>query len=363
MSSSIGNILKVTIFGESHNTGIGMVIDGLPAGTIIYKNKIEQALKNRKVNNELSTSRQEQDEVIFISGVLDNKTTGSPLAFIIKNSDVDSSGYEKGIIRPSHSDLTEYLKYNGFNDYRGGGFTSGRLTASIIVLGTICGEILPKHGVKVLSHIKSLHGIEDKKFSNFEQDKKTLEGAEYPVIDAEIRAKMINEIEQARKQGDSVGGELETIIINTPIGLGEPYFDSVESYISKAIFSIGGVKGISFGDASIFKNGLGSEANDQLRINKDKIEFLSNHAGGVNGGISNGEPIVFTTLVKPTPSISKVQKTINVETKENIDLEIKGRHDPCILHRVLPVVDALTSFVLVDLMMLKESKNIWLSTL
>ncbi len=363
MSSSIGNILKITIFGESHNTAIGMVIDGLPAGTYIDNAKIDEALKNRKTNDCLSTSRNELDEVVFLSGVLDNKTTGSPLSFLINNTDVASSSYEKGVIRPSHSDLTEYLKYNGFNDYRGGGFSSGRITASIIVLGAICGEILANHGIKVKSHIKSMHGIEDKKFTDFNNDFKSLESANYPVIDDKARELMIKEIEHARNEKDSIGGEIETVVLNAPIGLGEPYFDSIESYLAKAIFSIGGVKGVSFGDTDLFKNGFASEANDQLRIRDNKIEFLSNHAGGINGGITNGQPILFTTVVKPTPSIGKPQKSINLETKENIDLEIKGRHDPCLLHRVLPVIDALTKFVLVDLMMLKESKYVWLSML
>lgn len=361
MSSSIGKILRVTIFGESHGKAVGMTVDGLPAGIEIPYERIQNDLANRKTKDFLSTSRNEPDEIEFLSGVFEDKTTGTPLTFILPNKDVDSSSYKKGEIRPSHADLVNYLKSSGNNDYRGGGFSSGRITASIIVLGAICKEILAKRGIKVVSHIKSIHGVKDRKFKDIFEDAKALENDVFPVLDKVAKDTMIKEIEFARIKEDSVGGSIETIILNSPVGLGEPYFDSFESYISQLVFSVGGVKGITFGDTKLFKKGYGSEANDQLRFNGETIEYLSNHNGGVNGGLTNGQPIVFSTIVKPTPSIGCKQASINVLDKENIDLNIKGRHDPCIVHRVRPVIDALAAYAMVDLMMLEESKNIWVA--
>lgn len=363
MSSNIGNILKITIFGESHGESIGMTIDGLPAGIDIPNEAIKRDLANRKTNDNLSTSRNEIDEIKFLSGVFENKTTGTPLTFILPNTDVNSSVYKKGEIRPSHADLVNYLKSNGYNDYRGGGFSSGRITASIIVLGAICKEILQKRGIKVLSHIKSIHGVKDRKFDYSENDIKSIENNQFPVLDEAVKEIMKKEIEFARIKEDSVGGSIETIILNSPIGLGEPYFDSFESYISQLVFSVGGVKGINFGDVENFEKEYGSEVNDQLEYSEGKIKYLSNHNGGINGGLTNGEPIVFTTIVKPTPSIGAKQASINVIDKENVELNIKGRHDPCIVHRVRPVIDALAAYALVDLMMVKESKNIWVNLL
>lgn len=360
MSSSIGNILKVTIFGESHGPAIGMTIDGLPAGIEIPNEQIQADLANRKTNDFCSTKRTENDVVNFISGVFNNKTTGTPLTFLLPNKDVDSSSYVEGAIRPSHSDLVNYLKTNGNNDFRGGGFSSGRVTASIIVLGAICKEILRKNGIKVGSHIKSIHGVEDRKFADLNEDLAALENTSFPVLDEKAKNTMIEEIKFASVKEDSIGGSVETAIINLPIGLGEPFFDSVESYLSHLIFSIGGVKGIYFGDEKEFINCYGSEVNDQLEIKGEKINYLSNHSSGINGGLTNGQPVIFTTIIKPTPSIGLKQASINLKTKENIELEIKGRHDPCIVHRVRPVIDALTAYAVVDLLMLKESKNIWL---
>ena len=361
MSSSIGNILKITIFGESHGEAIGMTIDGLPAGICIPFDAIQNDLAKRKTKDFLSTSRNEPDEVKFLSGVFENRTTGTPLTFILPNKDVDSSAYKKGEIRPSHADLVNYLKSNGNNDYRGGGFSSGRITASIIVLGAICKEILAKRGIKVLSRIKSIHGVKDRKFVNCKEDIETLENDIFPVLEKATKETMIKEIEFARIKEDSIGGSVETIILNSPIGLGEPYFDSFESYISQLIFSIGGVKGINFGDADLFEKEYGSKVNDQLRIEDGNITYLSNHNGGINGGLTNGQPLVFTSVIKPTPSIGLKQASIDVLNKENIDLNIKGRHDPCIVHRVRPVINALAAYAMVDLLMVKESKNIWVN--
>ncbi len=360
MSSNIGNILKVSIFGESHAKAIGMTIDGLPAGIKIDNKYIKEELAKRKPRGDISTSRVEDDEVIFLSGVFNGFTTGSPLAFIIENKDVNSSDYIEGQIRPSHADLTNYLKYSGYNDYRGGGFTSGRITASIVVLGAICKSILKDHDIKIGTHISNIHGINDKGFDmgNLENDIDLLNSKYFAVLDEQSEMEMLEEISNTGDNGDSVGGELESVILGVPIGLGEPYFDSLESTISHLLFSIGGVKGVLFGDGYDFVNKFGSEVKDELEYVDNKIVYLANHNGGINGGISNGEPIIIKTIVKPTPSIALNQSSINVEAKENINLELSGRFDPCIVHRVRAVVDSLLAFSIVDMLMLKESKNI-----
>jgi len=361
MPSSIGNALKITIFGESHGPAIGMTIDGLPAGVKIPHERIQNALKNRKTNDSLSTRRNEKNEVIYLSGVFEDHTTGTPLTFIIENKDVDSSKYQKGVIRPGHADLVNYLSTNGNNDYRGAGFSSGRITTTIIVLGEICGEILAKTGILYASRLVNVHGIiDDSKLTN-KAEIEALRNNPFPVLSDKAKEAMMNEIKAAQANEDSVGGEVLTEIRNAPIGLGNPFFDSFESYISQLVFSIGGVKGINFGDCNAFVNKFGSETNDQIRYDGCRIKYLSNHAGGINGGLTNGNTIYFTTIVKPTSSIGKRQHTVNVETKENLNIEISGRHDPCIVHRVAKVIDALVAYALLDLLMAKESKNIWFS--
>ena len=360
MSSTIGNILKATIFGESHAKAIGLTIDGLPAGIKIDEKAIKEDLSKRNPKDEFSTPRHEDDEVDFLCGVFNGFTTGSPLTFIIKNNDVDSSKYQKGQIRPSHADYVNYEKFNGFNDYRGGGFSSGRITASLVVLGSICKQILSKKDIQIGTHIKVIHNVRDREFNfdNIEEEINNLNSSLFPVLDGVSKTNMQEEIRKARDSKDSVGGALESVIINAPIGLGEPYFDSLESTISKLLFSIGGVKGVLFGEGCRFTSKLGSEVKDELRIEDGKVRHLSNNNGGINGGISNGQPIIVKTIVKPTPSIGLKQKSINLENNENIDLSISGRHDPCIVQRIRAVVDALLAYSMVDMLMLKESKNI-----
>ena len=361
MASSYGNILKITIFGESHSKAIGLTIDGLPSGIKIDEEAIKMDLAKRNPNDGTSTERREPDEVIFLCGVFNGFTTGSPLTFIIENKDVDSSKYTKGEIRPSHADLTNYIKYNGYNDYRGGGFSSGRITASLVVLGTICKQILSNKGIKMGTHIHALHLLNDREFDfdNLEKDIDALNKAAFPALSKAKREEMIAEIKRAKRIRDSIGGMLETAIINVPIGLGEPYFDSLESSIAHLLFSIGGVKGVQFGDGWKFARLLGSEVKDEIKYTPEgKLEILANHNGGINGGISNGAPIIVQTVIKPTPSIPQKQQSVNLENKENIDLSISGRHDSCIVHRVRIVMEALIAYAIVDMLMLKESKNI-----
>lgn len=362
MSSTFGNILKITLFGESHAKAIGLTIDGLPAGIEIDKEGIEKDLVKRNPKNAFTTTRHEPDEVNFLCGVLDGKTTGAPVTFIIENKDVDDSDYTKGVIRPGHSDYTNYLKYGGFNDYRGGGFSSGRNTAPLVVMGSICKQLLAKRNIKMGSHLHCIYDVAD---AEFDEDPKELEVQIdklnkdlFPVISETKQEQMKAAIERAKRNKDSVGGTLETAIINVPAGLGEPYFDSFESIVAHLLFSVPGVKAIQFGDGWKFARRLGSEVKDEIKYDKDgNVIFLANHNGGINGGITNGNTILLQTIIKAPSSIGQSQRSINIETKENIDLSIKGRHDPCILPRARVVIESLLAFALVDMLMLKESKK------
>lgn len=355
MSSMFGQNVKISLFGESHSSCVGLTIDSLPAGIDIDKEYLERELKLRKKENEFSTSRNEKDEIIFLSGVFNDKTTGGPLTFILKNSDQHSCDYVQGIIRPSHADLTSYIKYNGFNDYRGGGMFSGRLTAPLIILGALIKQILKEKNIKVYSHVASIGDIEDQKFdiNVLEEQLKNIEKSSLSVIDYQQELKMLDLLKFCKDYKDSIGGKVETIILNLPIGVGEPFFDGLESYISHLIFSIGGVKGIIFGNEEVDKM-LASEYNDQIVYNNNQYQFLSNNNGGINGGISNGNLVVFSTFIKPTPSIGKKQKSINVLTKENIDIELQGRFDVCIVHRVKEVIQALTYYAIYDLLLFQR---------
>ena len=358
MSSVIGNVLKVSLFGESHGKCVGLTINNFPSGIKIPFDSIKEDLLKRKSKIEISTPRKEDDEVIFLSGVFEGYTTGAPITFILENKNFKSSDYIKGVIRPSHADLVGCQKYNGFNDYRGGGHFSGRLTAAIVVLGSLCIALLSKYNILIATHIAQIGDIVDDSLSgelllnrdNFNQDS-------FPVINEEVKEKMLSIIKCAKVDKDSIGGKLETVVLNLPKGVGQPYFMGLDAYVSSLLFSLGGVKGVFFGDENCFRK-RGSQYNDQLEINEGNINYITNNAGGVLGGISTGEPFIIHTSIKPTPSIEKKQKSINLSTYENIDLEISGRHDPCIVHRLIMPVEALVAFAIVDLMMLDKA-NRW----
>lgn len=352
MSDCLGNKLKLTIFGESHGEYVGASISGLPSGIKIDEDLILQELEKRKANDSLSTSRQEEDNYKIISGVYKGYTTGTCLSVLIPNTKQHSSDYEK-VFRPGHADFTGYNKYKGFNDPRGGGHFSGRLTAPLVVIGAIIKSYLLTKNIYVVSRIKKIHNVEDNSSFKDVHQLLDLDNKIFPVLDQNKIGLMKDEISLARDDLDSVGGIIETYIINMPIGVGEPFFDSIESCLSHAIFSIPAVKGIEFGEGFNFSNMMGSSANDQMRVIDDKVNFLSNHNGGINGGISNGEIIDFKTVIKPTPSIYKKQASVSYEPLENISLEIKGRHDPCIVRRALPVINALSAFTILDLLLLK----------
>lgn len=348
MKNTFGQYVSVTLFGESHGECIGAVLDGLPAGYEINDELIKKRLYQRRPSGEISTSRAETDEFDIASGVFGGKTTGAPLCIIIKNSDVSSTDYEKnhGIARPSHADLTAHIKYSGFEDYRGGGHLSGRITAALVAAGSICEGILKEKNIFTETHILSCGGVSDRKFSDVENDMKILSGKDFPVLSDDIGDKMKAAILAAKRDGDSVGGVTETAVLGLPAGVGDPLFDSLESVISHIMFAIPAVKGVQFGAGFDFASMRGSDANDDLFLRDGKIATDTNNSGGINGGISNGMPIIFSCAVRPTPSIAKEQRTVDFLNNKETVISCAGRHDPSILPRICPVITAATSIAL-----------------
>lgn len=353
MKNTFGNNLSVTVFGESHGPAIGAVLDGLSAGVKIDEELIKEYLSRRRPSGKTDTPRVEKDEYKIISGVFNGYSTGAPITVIVPNENVKSGDYEKTALlaRPSHADYTAFVKYDGFNDYRGGGHFSGRITAALVAVGAIVIGALESVGVKIKSHVYKCGGATDARFSDLEKDFLALENAkDFPVIDLNAREKMTDAIYNARESGDSVGGAIETAIIGLPAGVGDPWFDSVESMLSHALFSLGGIKGVEFGAGFKFADMRGSVANDPFASENGKIFTVTNNNGGVNGGITNGMPVIFTCAVKPTPSIAKTQKTVNLDTGENAEISVKGRHDPAIVRRICPVIECVTAIVTGDLL-------------
>lgn len=355
MSSNWGTNIELSIFGESHGEAIGIVIGHLPAGIELDMEEIQKNMKRRAPGqNKMSTARQEKDQVHIMSGVIDHTTTGAPLCAMIYNSDQHSKDYSllKECMRPGHSDYPAYVKYHGQNDVRGGGHFSGRLTAPIVFAGSIAKQILKQKGIVIGAHILSIKDVYDDCFDvnvNEEMIEKMLMN-QYPTIRPHVFEKMKNVIEEARLNQDSVGGIVECAILNVPAGIGSPFFDSIESHLSPLLFSIPAVKSVSFGLGEDITLMYGHEANDAYYYDGDQVKTKTNHNGGITGGISNGMPITFKVGIKPTPSISLKQQTINVKTKENTELEIKGRHDPCIVPRAVVVVESMAALGLLDMM-------------
>lgn len=357
MSSVLGNKLKLSVFGESHGAGIGCVIDGLPCGIKLDFDKIEKDMKRRAPGNDKSaTPRKESDTPHIISGVLDGVTTGAPLCMMIENTNTQSKDYGniKNIPRPSHSDYPAFVKYDGFNDIRGGGHFSGRLTAPIVFAGSIAKQILEQKGIKVGAHICRVGNICDDLFDKNDISFELLDSfsnTTFPTIDKDKVEMMREEIEKARLDTDSVGGAIECGVVGMPVGVGGNIFDTVESRISSAIFGVPAVKGIEFGLGFDFAKTNASKVNDEYRVENGKIKLMSNNNGGVVGGMTTGAPIVFRTVIKPTPSIAKPQNSVDLDKMENETLVIKGRHDPCIVPRAIPVIECITAFVILDLML------------
>lgn len=356
MAATYKNHIELTIFGESHGKTIGIVIGNLPSGIHIDEQEIAKDMKRRAPGqNLMSTARKEADRVEIISGLQDGITTGAPLTGIIYNRDQHSKDYSllKSYMRPGHSDYPAYVKYHGHNDVRGGGHFSGRITAPIVFAGNIAKQILKQKGIRVGAHILSIGSIQDKKFDmNINDDiLDALLEKPYPTLDNGVFSKMEETILQARRDLNSVGGKVECVALHVPAGIGEPFFDSLESHLSSLMFSIPAVKSVSFGDGDVIDTMYGDEANDEYYYDEQGIvKTMTNHNGGITGGISNGMPITVTVSFKPTPSIAKKQNTINVETKENVELEIKGRHDPCIVQRAVVVVEAMMALGILDMM-------------
>ena len=359
MKNSFGTNISLTLFGESHGPYIGMTLDGLPAGFKIDIKQIQKDLDLRKPKNNLSTPRKEADDFQIISGYFNDYTTGTPLTVCIPNQNIHSANYSPNELRPSHADFTAFEKYHGFQDYRGGGHFSGRLTACLVVAGSICRQILKEQGIVIGSHIERIHHIVDDSFSeHIESEILQMNESDFAVLNPQAKEAMQEAILAASKNEDSVGGIIETAILHVPTGVGEPFFDSIESILSHLLFSIPAVKGVSFGDGFSIAEKYGSQANDAFVCVDEKIYTQTNHNGGINGGISNGMPIVIHTAIKPTPSIKKRQATVHYETKEAIDLKIQGRHDPCIVHRARIVVDSVIAFGLLDLLMSRKANQL-----
>ncbi len=364
MGSIIGEQIKISLFGESHGEYIGATIDGLPSGIKIDFDFLYSQMEKRKSIDNISTLRREKDDVKIISGLFRGYTTGTPLTILIKNDFFDDSEYErlKNIARPGQVDYVSELKYHGYQDYRGGGHFSGRLTAPLVAIGSIALAILKNKGIIIGTYIHTLHNIKDKIISNILLDEVNKWNNEiFPTIDNDIKNKMLKEIELAKENNDSVGGITETIVMinNKNIILGEPYFNSLESKISNYLFSIGGIKGIEFGLGFEFAKYFGSEIKDEWEIKNKEIHSIHNYNGGINGGISNLEPIVFRCVFKPTSSIKKPQKSVNFKLKEEIEFTLNGFHDPAIIHRAIVVINSLTALALIDLMAFRYG-NEWL---
>ena len=362
MSGTWGNNIKISIFGESHGKAIGINIDGLKAGILLDLDYIRKEMQRRAPgNNEFSTPRKEGDEYEILSGCFEGRTTGTPLCAMIFNTDKKSGDYAKlkNIMRPSHGDYTGYVKYTGLNDYRGGGHFSGRLTAPLVFAGAICKQLLESRGITVGSHIKSIGEVQDELFNPVSVEASTLKvlgSKAFPILNAKSEALMKEVIARAREQKDSVGGVIEAAVLGIEPGIGEPFFDSVESTLAHLIFSIPGVKGLEFGAGFDISRMHGSKANDEYYMDGEKVKTYSNNNGGILGGITNGMPLIFRTAFKPTPSIGKLQRTIDIEKKENVEIEVQGRHDPCIVLRAIPVVEAVAAIALLDLLMQSERK-------
>lgn len=356
MSSVICNRIKVSVFGESHGEAIGCVIDGLPAGIALDMDRIYKEMARRAPGRDkTSTPRLEKDIPHILSGVMNNITTGAPLAMVIQNSNTKSGDYSNllSVPRPSHSDYPAYVKYAGCNDIRGGGHFSGRLTAPLVFAGAVAKQILEKKDIKIGAHIKQIGCVYDSGFDFNHVPPELLDSLtskSFSVIDEGAEEKMRAEVEKYRMAQNSVGGQIECAAVGLPIGVGGNMFDTVEGTLAPILFGIPAVKGVQFGLGFDFAKSNAADVNDEYEIKSGEVALKSNNNGGVIGGMTNGAPIIVSVAVKPTPSISKEQSSVNLQTMENEKLVIKGRHDPCIVPRAVPVVEAAVALGILDLM-------------
>ncbi len=353
MKNTFGQSIALTLFGESHGAAVGCVIDGLPAGIGVDEEKINSALALRRPSGETDTARKEPDEFKILSGVFGGHTTGTPISIVIPNVNTKSGDYSYGVARPSHADYAAHCKYHGFEDWRGGGHFSGRITAALVAAGAILSSALENVGVSVGTHILSCGGVLDREFGDVKEEINALKNKDFPLLDSGKKEEMVAEILAARSEGDSIGGITQTAIAGLPAGVGEPWFDSLEGVISHAIFSIGGIKGIEFGAGFKTAEMRGSQFNDPMCYKGGRVVTATNNNGGINGGISNGMPIIFNCAVKPTPSIYKPQQTVDFVKMEQTELQISGRHDPAIIRRICPVLNSVAALAVCDMLSLR----------
>lgn len=345
------------IFGESHGPAIGVVLEDVPSGIVFDEEFIAAELLRRATGkNALSTSRREKDQVEVLSGVFEGKTTGTPLCMMIRNGDQHSGDYEalRHLARPSHGDFPGHVRYQGFNDHRGGGHFSGRLTAPLVAAGAVAKLILGQKGVSVGAHIASIGGIADTAMDMVHPDMEALRKCgekDFPTLSDAAGREMQTLILQCRSQQDSIGGAIECAVTGLPAGLGAPDFDkNAETEFARQLFAVPAVKGLEFGSGFALSGMRGSDANDPYCMEQGEIRTRSNHNGGILGGITTGMPVVFRVAIKPTPSIGMTQKTVDMLTGQETDLQITGRHDPCIVHRAVPVVEAAAALAAVRLL-------------
>ena len=353
MSSTYGENLKLTIFGQSHGPAIGMTLDGIPAGLHVDLDELQSFLNRRAPGqNDWSTPRKEEDKPDFLAGIVDGFTCGAPIAAVIYNKNTRSGDYDnlKYCPRPGHADYTAQVKYGGFQDAAGGGHFSGRLTAPLCIAGGMCKQWLEEMGIRIGAHIIQI-GTENTERFDALNPQLDLVGQIFPTLNGESAESFQTVIAKARSEGDSVGGRIECAITGLPVGIGEPMFGGVESRIAQIVYGIPAVKNIGFGAGDAFAKMYGSESNDAFVIEDGIVKTVTNHCGGILGGITNGMPVIFDVTIKPTPSISRPQQTINLKTGENTTIEVKGRHDPCIVPRAVPVIEAAAAIAIYDMIL------------
>jgi len=353
MGNSLGKLFTVTSFGESHGHCVGVIIDGCPAGLTITESDIQRELDRRRPGGSVAaTARTEEDKIQVLSGIFDEKTTGAPICLLVWNKDVDSSDYERMrfLLRPGHADYTAFIKYGGFNDFRGGGRFSGRITAGFVMAGAVAKKLLSLKGIEILAHTIEIGGIKAEP-KGLDEIKENVDRNPLQCGDVVAAEEMARVIERVKAEGDSVGGIIEGIALNVPVGLGEPVFDTLDGELAKALFAIPAVKGVEFGSGFSAAGRRGSENNDPFTIEDGKIATVTNNAGGILGGISSGMPIVVRVAVKPTSSIAKNQETVDIKNMDNTTLSVKGRHDVCIVPRAVAVVEAMMAVTICDFAM------------
>ena len=350
MSSSFGELFRITLFGESHGSCVGVVIDGCPAGLPLTEADIQSEVDKRKPAIQAGqTARQEEDKVEVLAGLFNGCTTGAPVCLLVRNKDTDSSAYEKtrDTPRPGHADYTAFIKFGGFNDYRGGGRFSGRVSVGLVMAGAVAKKVLNLKGIEVLAHTVKIGGIKAAK-SSYQQIRTQTYSNPLRCTDPEAAQKMLEQIKQAELEGDSLGGVIEGLALNLPVGLGEPYFDTLEGQLSKALFAIPAVKGVEFGAGFAVADMQGSQNNDPMRIKDGKVVLETNNSGGILGGITDGMPLILRVAIKPTPSIKQEQKSVNLRTLQETEVAVKGRHDVCLAPRVTVIVEAMIAVTLCD---------------